>query len=263
MRRKRLVERTSRRRVPREKTNYRRFMIFILICIAVVSILSAKFPVRLWEHAEPGTINEASGETSGDASSEVMTPGEDLSWDDIPEFSGEPYVEINGNIPTFTKEEEELLSSPGYEFYSALDMLGRCGYAEACVGPETMPEGEERGEIWTVHPSGWKSGQGWERCHLIGWALTAENANDHNLVTGTHYMNVDGMLPFEIEVAEAGDKGRHTMYRVTPIYNGQELVARGVHMMAKSVEDDSVSYNIFVYNVDPGKTVDYFTGYIY
>ena len=249
---------TSRRRRP--KKSRQKFWIYMLICVLIVLVAQIKPPRLLPEDTVPGTISEV--DVSGQEESSDDLPS-DLSYEDLPEYNGQLYTEINGNIPDFTGDDEELLSQAGYEYYSSLDGLGRCGYAEACVGQETMPEGEERGDIYTVHPSGWRSGQGWERCHLIAWSLTGENANDHNLVTGTHQFNVDGMLPFEIEIAEAADKGLHIMYRVTPVYNGAELIPRGVHMVARTVEDESVSFNVFVYNVEDGKTIDYYTGYIY
>lgn len=255
---RRTLQVTKRRKRP--KKIRRRFWIYMLICVAIVLIAQIRLPRIEPDMSEPGTIKETEM-TEGEPSVQE-SPGE-LAYEDIPEYSGKMYCEINGNVPDFTEDDEGLLSSIGYEYYSALDELGRCGFCEACVGKETMPEGEERGDIYTVHPSGWRSNMGWERCHLIAWALTGENANDHNLITGTHEFNVDGMLPFEIENAEAADRGLHVMYRVTPIYNGAELIPRGVHMVAKTVEDDSVSYNVFVFNVTEGKTIDYISGMVF
>ena len=259
MKKKGLSPFTKRHPKKKTKRNYRRFLLYLVMCTLLITIGSAKLPDRIWEQAEPGTIHEIGDQASED-SGETPT-GNVSDYSDIPEYSGEPYTEINGNVPDFTKDEELVLSTPGYEYYSALDALGRCGYCEACIGQETMPE-DDRGDIWMVHPSGWKSGQGWERCHLIGFQLTGENANDHNLITGTHSFNVDGMLPFENEVAAAAWKGKHVMYRVTPVFKGYELVPRGVRMTAKTVEDNSVSFNVFVYNVEPGKAIDYVTGRI-
>lgn len=250
----RYSNRTKRRAKPKRSG---RKPLFLALLAIIIMFGIMKFPVHKYDDVEPGTIEDYSQTDV----SETESKSNVLKYEDVPEYNGNAYVEINNNAPDFGKSEEIILSAAGYEYYSALDDLGRCGYCEACVGRETMPEGD-RGEIWTVHPSGWRSGQGWERCHLIAWSLTGEDANDHNLIAGTHYMNVDGMLPFEIEVAEAADKDKHVMYRVTPVYNGNELIPRGVHMIAKSVEDDSVSFNVFVYNVEPGKTVDYMTGYI-
>lgn len=190
-----------------------------------------------------------------------------ISLDQIPEFSGTPYVEIEGNVPEFSDSE---LKEQGWESYSELDMLGRCGTAFAVVGLETMPT-EERGSIGQVKPTGWQMAKYdcvegkylYNRCHLIGYQLTAENANAQNLITGTRYMNVDGMLPFENQVADyVNDTGNHVAYRVTPLFQDSELVARGVQMEAQSVEDDGegVCFNVYVYNVQPGVSIDYATG---
>lgn len=189
------------------------------------------------------------------------------SVDNVPEFCGDPYVVINDNKPEFTEDD---LDTDAYEFYSDLDRLGRCGYAMACIGPETMPT-EERGEIGQIKPSGWHTVKYdfvdgkylYNRCHLIGYQLTGENANEQNLITGTRYMNVQGMLPFENEVAEyVQETGNHVLYRVTPVYDGENLVARGVQMEAKSMEDkgNGVCFNVYVYNNQPGVTIDYATG---
>ena len=187
--------------------------------------------------------------------------------EDVPEYSGEPYVEINGNQPEF---EEYELTAVAFEDYSELDELGRCGEAEACVGEETMPT-EERESIREVTPSGWENkqydivdgGYVYNRCHLIGYQLTGENANEENLITGTRYMNTEGMLPFENAVAEyVHETENHVMYRVTPVFEGDNLVASGVQMEAESVEDDGegVCFNVYVYNVQPDITIDYATG---
>ena len=186
---------------------------------------------------------------------------------DVPEYSGEPYVEINDNQPDFTEKE---LTTVSYEEYSKLDSLGRCGEAEACIGEDLMPEGE-RESISEVIPSGWENneyevvdgGYLYNRCHLIGYQLTGENANEENLITGTRYMNTEGMLPFENMVAEyVQETEYHVMYRVTPVFEGDDLVASGVHMEAESVEDDGegISFNVYVYNVQPEITIDYSTG---
>ena len=185
----------------------------------------------------------------------------------MPAYSGAPYVELDGNVPAFTDED---LTTTAFESYSPLDALGRCGSAYACVGLETMPT-EDRGSIGQVKPSGWQTVKYdcvdgkylYNRCHLIGYQLTGENANEENLITGTRYLNVDGMLPFEDEVADyVQETGNHVLYRVTPIFQGDELVARGVQMEALSVEDDGqgVSFNVYVYNVQPGVVIDYATG---
>lgn len=186
---------------------------------------------------------------------------------DVPEYEGEPYVEINENTPEFTKEE---LTTEAYEDYSELDSLGRCGEAEACIGEELMPT-EERESISKIKPTGWKNekydsvdgGYLYNRCHLIGYQLSGENANEENLITGTRYMNVEGMLPFENMVTEyVHETENHVMYRVTPIFEGDDLVASGVQMEAESVEDngEGICFNVYVYNVQPDITIDYATG---
>lgn len=186
---------------------------------------------------------------------------------EVPEYSGEPYVEINENQPDFTEEE---LTTEAYEEYSELDELGRCGEAEACVGEELMPTDEREG-ISEVKPTGWKNetydtvdgGYLYNRCHLIGYQLSGENANEENLITGTRYMNTEGMLPFEDMVADyVHETENHVMYRVTPVFEGEDLVASGVQMEAESVEDDGagICFNVYVYNVQPDITIDYATG---
>ena len=186
---------------------------------------------------------------------------------EVPDYEGEPYVEINGNEPEFTEAE---LTIDSYEAYSELDALGRCGTAQACIGEDLMPD-EERGDISRVKPTGWKNkpydnvdGEYlYNRCHLIGFQLSGENANEENLITGTRYMNTEGMLPFENIVAEyVQETDNHVMYRVTPVFEGDDLVASGVQMEAESVEDGGagICFNIYVYNVQPEIIIDYSTG---
>ena len=191
-------------------------------------------------------------------------PAVSYDLDQVPAYAGEPYVVINDNQPFFGEEE---YTTEAFETYSALDGLGRCGTAYACVGEELMPAGE-RESISSVKPSGWINveygGQYlYNRCHLIAYCLTAENANKKNLITGTRYLNVTGMLPFENMVADyVKETNHHVLYRVTPIFQGNDLVARGVQMEAYSVEDKGagVQFNVFVYNNQPGITIDYKTG---
>ena len=190
-----------------------------------------------------------------------------ISLADIPEYYGDPYVALNGNIPDFSEND---LTLSEFERYSALDYLGRCGQAYANISLYTMPT-EERGEIGMIKPSGWHTVRYdfvdgkylYNRCHLIGFQLAGENANEKNLITGTRYMNVDGMLPFENEVARyVEETGNHVLYRVTPIYEGANLVASGVQIEAMSVEDNGngICFNVYVYNVQPGVVIDYATG---
>ena len=189
------------------------------------------------------------------------------SLEDVPEYFGEPYVMIADGVPSFTEED---LTTDSYEYYSELDGLDRCGPAQANVGRDLMPT-EKRGSISEVKPSGWVQNQyDWvdgkslyNRCHLIGFQLTGENANWENLITGTRYLNVEGMLPFENMVADyVKETDNHVLYRVTPIFLQQELVARGVQLEAMSVEDggEGVLFNVYCYNVQPGVEIDYATG---
>lgn len=186
----------------------------------------------------------------------------------VPVYSGEPYTELNGNIPYFTDREK---TEDVFEHYSDLDTLGRCGTAYANICKELMPT-EKRGEIGMIKPTGWHTVRYddiisdkylYNRCHLIGFQLAGENANEKNLVTGTRYMNVDGMLPFENMIADyVKETGNHVLYRVTPIFVGDNLVCRGVEMEAYSVEDngEGTSFHVFVYNIQPGIEIDYATG---
>lgn len=190
-----------------------------------------------------------------------------ISIEDVPEYSGQPYVIINDNEPYFDKDD---LTTQSFEEYSSLDSLGRCGVAYANIGEETMPT-EKRGNIGMIKPSGWQIKKYdfidgkylYNRCHLIGYQLSGENANEKNLITGTRYMNTEGMLPFENQVADyVQETGNHVLYRVTPVFEGNHLVADGVLMEAMSVEDRGldIEFNVFVYNVQPGVKIDYATG---
>ena len=190
----------------------------------------------------------------------------DLS--NIPDYDGKAYVELNGNVPEFSESEKTY--SESFEEYGKLDSLGRCTYAVSCIGKDLMPT-EKRGSIGSVKPSGWHISKYdfvdgkylYNRCHLIGYQLTAENANERNLITGTRYLNVEGMLPFENDVADYIEiTNNHVYYKVTPIFEGNNLVANGVQMQAYSVEDNGqgISFNVYCYNVQPGVAIDYATG---
>ena len=190
----------------------------------------------------------------------------DLS--NIPDYDGKAYVELNGNVPEFSESEKTY--SESFEEYGKLDSLGRCTYAVSCIGKDLMPT-EKRGSIGSVKPSGWHISNYdfvdgkylYNRCHLIGYQLTAENANERNLITGTRYLNVEGMLPFENDVADYIEiTNNHVYYKVTPIFEGNNLVANGVQMQAYSVEDNGqgISFNVYCYNVQPGVAIDYATG---
>ncbi len=187
--------------------------------------------------------------------------------DNIPEYDGKNYVIINDNKPDF---DESDYSSSSYESYSDLDYLGRCGTAIANIGKDLMPT-EERGSIGSVKPTGWHTIKYdnvdgkylYNRCHLIGYQLTGENANTKNLITCTRQMNTEGMLEFENEVADyIKETGNHVLYRVTPIYKEDNLLSSGVQMEGWSVEDsgEGISFNVFVYNVQDGIEIDYKTG---
>jgi len=198
----------------------------------------------------------------------MMPPAEgtvtSFSLEDIPAWSGEPYVAVDGNQPDFPEED---MTSVSFETYSELDTLGRCGVAYANVGQDLMPT-EDRESISSVTPSGWINREYdgeylYNRCHLIGFQLTGENANEENLITGTRYMNVDGMLPFENLVADyVKETDNHVLYRVTPVYDGADLLAWGVQMEAYSVEDQGagVCFNVLCFNAEPGVAIDYATG---
>lgn len=197
-----------------------------------------------------------------------LMPKESYALDNIPEYSGKPYVIINNNEPNFTEELKSKTKS--FENYSKLDRLGRANVAFANIGTDLMPT-EERGSIGQVKPSGWHTVKYdivdgkylYNRCHLIGYQLTGENANNKNLITCTRYMNTVGMLEFENKVASYIKKtNNHVLYRVTPIYDGSNLLASGVEMEAYSVEDngDGIKFHVYVYNVQDGVEIDYKTG---
>lgn len=221
--------------------------------------------------SSPNPSSEPSDITSPSNNSSIEGSGTAISVDPskLPAYSGTPYTIVNGNQPNFSSSE---LTTKGYEKYSSLDSLGRCGVALASCGKEIMPHAnEERGSISSIKPTGWiqakysgiSGGYLWNRCHLIGWQLSAENANRHNLITGTRYMNVDGMLPFENLVSDyIRETGNHVAYRVTPIFEGKNLVCSGVQIEAYSIEDvgEGICFNVYCYNVQPGIAIDYSTG---
>lgn len=196
---------------------------------------------------------------------EKMTYSESVMT--VPAFGGDPYAIINNNQPEFTEDD---YTEESYEYYAPLDKLDRCTLAMACVGYDLMPT-DDRGSISSISPSGWVQAQYdivdgknlYNRCHLIGFQLTGENANERNLITGTRYMNVEGMLPFENMIADYVKETRnHVLYRVTPVYDGVNLVARGVQLEALSMEDngEGICFNVYVYNNQPGIVIDYATG---
>lgn len=240
----------------------------------------AAIPSELLEASENTASEPESGQTLESSSdtqeSQQVVSATDVptgegtsafSLREIPAYSGTPYTEVNGNQPYFTEEE---LTTQSFETYSELDSLGRCGVAYANVGQDLMPT-EPRGEIGAVKPTGWHlvkydnvDGKYlYNRCHLIAYMLAAENANPQNLITGTRYLNVQGMLPFETKVCDyVKNTGNHVLYRVTPIFDGDNLLADGVLMEAYSVEDagEGICFCVFAYNVQPGIGIDYATG---
>lgn len=217
----------------------------------------------------PNTSKESSKAVSSEAEQSSKTEQDEFVLDlsDIPEFSGEAFIVINDNIPTFSDSD---LTTESYELYSKLDYLGRCGVAIASVGKDIMPT-EERGSIGSVKPTGWHTVKYdnidgkylYNRCHLIGYQLTGENSNTQNLITGTRFMNIEGMLPFENMVADyIKETGNHVAYRITPVFEGENLLASGVQMEAYSVEDngEGICFNIYCYNAQPDIEIDYSTG---
>ncbi len=206
-------------------------------------------------------------DTLDQAKKDLSIEGETVTVEELPEYDGHPYIAVCDNIPDF---DEGDLTEDSFEMYSDLDDLGRCGVCYANVGQDLMPT-EKRGSIGSVKPTGWVTSKYdfvdgkylYNRCHLLGYQLTAENANERNLITGTRYMNTEGMLPFENMVADyVHETDGHVLYRVTPVFCGDELVARGVQMEGFSVEDNgaSVCFNVFVYNVQPGVIINYADG---
>lgn len=234
-------------------------MLFLLLSLAGCTVT-----VKDASNTEP----QGQGATDADAgtgSADVVS--ESVKLPNAAQASGEPYQVVNNNEPDFSEEE---ITTESFEQYAELDELDRCGAALACVGTDLMPM-EKRGNISRVKPTGWHSTRYgfidgnnlYNRCHLIAYQLSGENANEKNLITGTRYMNVSGMLPFEEQVGDyVRETGNHVMYRVTPVFLGDNLVADGVQMEALSVEDggEGVSYNVYVFNIQPGVEIDYATG---
>lgn len=226
--------------------------------------------VTVTTESEEEIIEEEIATTSqiAEQSEENVSAIQTVNLCEIPAYTGKAYTIVNDNIPFFSDSE---MSTTSYESYSELDSLGRCGVCVASIGQDIMPT-EERGEIGSVKPTGWHTVKYagiidgnylYNRCHLIGFQLAGENANTKNLITGTRNLNVEGMLPFENMVADyVKETGNHVMYRVTPMFEGDNLVANGVLMEAKSVEDSGkgILFNVFCYNVQPGITIDYATG---
>lgn len=213
------------------------------------------------------SIGNSSNNAQNEQTSKGSSSTKSVSSENIPDFSGNMTVVVDNNNPDFTSKD---LTTKSYESYSKLDSEGRCQVAEACVGKDIMPKGK-RGDIGMVKPTGWHTVKYdnvdgkylYNRCHLIAYQLTGENANNKNLITGTRSFNVDGMLPYEEMVGDyVRETGNHVLYRVTPVFDGDDLVAKGVQMEAMSVEDkgEDIKFNVFVYNVQDGVKIDYETG---
>ena len=253
----------------RNRKNQSRLHAMWLVVVVILALGGyLKKDVVFREFVDTGKSFEAVTEqTTPDAASDKKDDTVQAELDDIPAFSGDAYIALNNNKPAFSKKER---TTKVFERYSSLDSLGRCGVAYANICKKLMPD-EQRKAIGPVKPSGWHTVKYncvdgkylYNRCHLIGFQLAGENANEKNLITGTRYLNVDGMLPFENEVADyVKETNHHVLYRVTPHFEGDDLVAKGVQMEAYSVEDKGkgVCFHVFVYNSQPGVTIDYATG---
>lgn len=261
----------------------KQFLILTLVLISLFSFVGCDTsdienitdPINPPSSSYQESNSESKNESFTD-STETPNNNSFFKLSDIPDFSESPYYTINNNNPFFTDNEKTNTSA--FEEYLPLDNLGRCQVTYANVCKELMPT-EDRGNISSVYPSGWKfngksnnneydtelvdGGRIYNRCHLIGFQLAGENANEKNLITGTRYLNVTGMLPFENMVADyIKETDNHVLYRVTPVYKDNELVARGVLMEAWSIEDngDGICFNVYCYNVQPGIEIDYATG---
>jgi len=246
-------------------------LLVILLCTACSSNSGTTATETTTEFiTEITTTNEATEIIKDTITTDVPTTERVVSVNNIPEFSGKAYITLNNNKPEFSERE---ITTKAFENYTTLDNLGRCGVAFACLGIETMPT-EERGEIGMIKPSGWHLKKYdcvdgkylYNRCHLIGFQLSGENANERNLVTGTRYLNIEGMLPFENMVADyIKETNNHVMYRVTPVFEEDNLLCKGVKMEAYSVEDSGkgIGFNVFCYNAQPSIKINYETGESY
>lgn len=249
--------------------------LILALCLALPGCAASDTPEQPGEQSTSANVQQEERPESDEEPASQVEPqsaeqDSGVSLESIPQWSGSPYIDIEDGVPSFSDEEIARAKAGAFEEYGALDSHGRCTVAFACVGKETMPTGE-RGDISAIKPTGWHSSRYdfvdgeslYNRCHLLGHQLTAEDANERNLVTGTRYMNTQGMLPFENDVADYVKKtGNHVLMRVTPVFAGEDLVAHGVRMEARSVEDDGVgvSFDVYCYNVQPQVTIDYATG---
>ena len=249
----------------------KKLIALLLSALLVLSLTACeKEDVDLALDIAVAVLEELESYENAEADTDVLPEYADAgaeSVEEIPEFSDVAYVAVNDNVPFFRQEE---YTTESFEEYAELDELGRCGVTMACIGVDIMPT-EERGEIGSVKPTGWHSVKYdivegkylYNRCHLIGFQLAGENANKRNLITGTRYLNIEGMLPFENLVADyVKETENHVLYRVTPLFDGDNLVAHGVLMEGYSVEDDGegVCFCVYAYNAQPGITINYATG---
>ena len=243
--------------------NWKKNLLWLLMAVSLMLCACGQVEIIIGDGSGYDSSTQNGSQLSG-AGNRSQTS---VSLDSIPEYSGDPYVVVNNNVPFFSEED---LEAEVFESYGDLDSLGRCTVAYSMVGTDTMPT-QERGNIGQVKPTGWHAVKYdnvdgkylYNRCHLIGYQLTAENANVKNLITGTRYLNVQGMLPFENLTADyIKETGNHVLYRVTPVFEGDNLVASGVLMEGESAEDDgeAIQFCVYVYNVQPGIIIDYATG---
>lgn len=252
----------SKRKRENNKSYTKLLVVFVLaITIGIIGYINPDLQEMILGNTNTVSINTVSQTNLSYTTS--------FNLNSIPKYEDTSYVVLNDNKPDFSEDE---LTTESFEKYSNLDKLGRCGIAYANLSIDTMPkEGEERESISSVEPSGWinkkyeivDGGYLYNRCHLIGYQLSAENANEKNLITGTRYMNTEGMLPFENQIAEYIKETRnHVLYRVTPIYDNENLVASGLQLEAMSVEDkgEGICFNVYCYNVQPGININYLTG---
>lgn len=259
----------KRRKLRKKELSFFSAIISLLCIILLSQVKDLNFDAE--QNLTTEVVTQIISTTSHNTLPTFENPGSVvIPRDDIPEYSGTPYVILDSNKPDFSKEE---LTTEAFEEYGELDSLGRCTVAFACLGTETMPT-EERGEIGMIKPSGWHTVKYdcvdgkylYNRCHLIGFQLSGENANEKNLITGTRAMNVTGMLPFENLVADYIKETRnHVMYRVTPVFEDDNLLCKGIQIEAFSVEDkgEGICFNVFCYNAQPSIKINYETGESY
>ena len=245
------------------RRTFRKVLSAVLLVLMVLAFIVIRMRDKTEGYEQQGT--QAQETIPAQEAKGAGLSGGEFTLEMVPPFSGKAYVDINGDVPFFTEEE---MTTQAFHEYWPLDELGRCTGAYACVGPETLPK-EKRGDISSVRPTGWNTNRYsdidgemlFNRCHMIGHMLTGQDANERNLITGTRYMNVEGMLPFEESVVRYVEgTRRHVMYRVRPYFDGDNLVCAGVLMEARSVEDPRVQFCAFCYNVQPGFVIDYATG---